>query len=70
MKINSRKKSPTVGEFIASAYGVYFPHDLTDHGGTDADHVPVVPGNDFFPDAGHGDDSTLQPTASSAQLRA
>jgi len=35
----------------------YFPHDRDYHGGTDADHVPVIPGNDFPPDASHQDES-------------
>jgi hypothetical protein len=30
------------------------------HGGTDADHVPVIPGNAFPPDASHRDESQLQ----------
>ena len=41
----------------------YFPHDCDYDGGTDADHVPVIPGNHFPPDAGYGDDSFLQPPA-------
>lgn len=63
MKTNSRKRSPTAGEFIGRAYGVCFPHDLTHHGGTDADHVPVIPGNDFSPDANQEKESPLPPTA-------
>ena len=30
------------------------------HGGTDADHVPVIPGNDFPRDGSHRDESQLQ----------
>jgi len=47
MKTNSRKKSPTIGEFISRVYAIYFPRDCTDQEGTDADHIPVIPGNDF-----------------------
>ena len=63
MKTNSRKRSPTVGEFIGRAYGVCLPHDLAHHGGTDADHLPVIPGHDFPPDGNHGDESPLSATA-------
>lgn len=35
----------------------YFPHDRTYSGGTDADHLPVIPGNDFPLDASHQDES-------------
>ena len=60
MKTNSRKRSPSVGEFIARAYGVYFPHDLAHHGGTDANHGPMIPGSDFSSEATYGDDAPLQ----------
>jgi hypothetical protein len=60
MKTNSRKKSQTVGEFIARAYGVYFPHDLAHQGGTDANRGPMIPGSDFSPEANYGDDAPLQ----------
>ena len=63
MKTNSRKRSPTVGEFIGRAYGVCLPHDLAHHGGTDADHLPVIPGNDFPPDASQRDEFPLPTTA-------
>jgi len=63
MKTNSRKRAPTVGEFIGRAYGVCLPPDLTHHGGTDADHVPVIPGNDFSPDASQGTESPRPPVA-------
>ena len=48
-----------MGKFIASVYDVYFPGD---HGlyGTDADHLPVIPGNNFTPDCNHGDEPSLQ----------
>ena len=62
MKTNSKKRSPTVGEFFACIYDVYFPHDRDYHGGTDADHPPVIPGNDFPPDAGQIDEFPLQST--------
>jgi len=59
MKTNSRKRSPRVGGFIARVYYAYFPHDRHD-GGTDADHVPVIPGNDFPSDAKHKNESPFQ----------
>jgi hypothetical protein len=37
----------------------YFRYDRDYRGGTDADHVPVIPGNDFPPDASHQDESPL-----------
>ena len=43
-----------LGEFIAHVNDVYFPHDRDYHGGTDSNYVPVIPGNDFPPDASHG----------------
>lgn len=51
MPATSKKKSLRLGKVIASVYDVYFPGD---HGryGTDADHLPVIPGNDFAPEAG------------------
>ncbi|MDB4793464.1 hypothetical protein OAG63_00355 [Methylacidiphilales bacterium] len=49
MKTNSKKSSLRLGKFIANAYDIYFPRDHG-HYGTDADHVPVIPGNDFAPD--------------------
>jgi hypothetical protein len=36
-----------------------FHRDRDYRGGTDADHVPVIPGDDFPPDAGHPDESPL-----------
>jgi hypothetical protein len=36
-----------------------FPYDRTYRGGTDADHVPVIPGKDFPPDGSHQDESPL-----------
>ena len=37
----------------------YVPHGRTYRGGTDADHVPVIPGNDFPADANHQDEFPL-----------
>ena len=54
---NSGKRSPTIGEFVASVYDAYFPHDPSYHDGTDTDHVPVIPGHDFPPDASHPNES-------------
>jgi hypothetical protein len=34
-------------------------HDRDYRGGTDADHMPVIPGNDFPPDANSQDESPL-----------
>ena len=63
VKTSSKKKSLRVGKFIASVYGVYFPGH---HGpfGTDADHVPVIPGNDFAPEFGNAEGYQLQDSAS------
>ena len=49
MKTDSKQTSFRLGKFVASVYDVYFPGDHG-HFGTDADHVPVIPGNDFAPD--------------------
>ena len=62
MKPKSRKNSPTIGAFIATAYGVCFPYDSAHHGGTDADHIVVIPGDVFPPDASHEDESYPQTT--------
>ena len=45
VKIGPKKKSLKPGKIIACGYAV------RDHGhiGMDADHVPVIPGNDFAP---------------------
>jgi len=63
VKTDSKKRSLRLGKFIASVYDVYFP---SDHGyyGTDADHLPVIPGNDFAPDASYREESPLQEPAS------
>jgi hypothetical protein len=37
----------------------YFSRDRDYRGGTDADHVPVIPGNDFPPDPSHLDECPL-----------
>ena len=63
MKTDSKKRSLRLGRFIASVYDVYSPGDHG-HYGTDADHVPMIPGNDFAPDSGPGDESLLQCPAS------
>ena len=62
MKTGSNKKFLKVAKFIAGVYGVYLPGG---HGyyGTDADHVPVIPGNDFAPEVGRADGSQLQDPA-------
>ncbi|MCE0484581.1 MAG: hypothetical protein LV479_10120 [Methylacidiphilales bacterium] len=59
MKTGSQKKSLKLGKVIASVYEVYFPGDHG-HYGTDADHVPVIPGNNFAPQVGGVDGSQLQ----------
>jgi hypothetical protein len=62
VKTDSKKKSLRVGKFIATVYDVYFPGDHG-HFGTDADHVPVIPGNDFAPEVGNAEGSQLQDPA-------
>ena len=52
-----------LGKFIASVYDVYFPRDHG-HYGADADHVPVIPGNDFAPEVGIAEGYQLQDSAS------
>ena len=52
-----------LGKFIAGVYDVYFPRDHG-HYGTDADHVPVIPGNDFAPEVGSAEGYQLQDSAS------
>jgi hypothetical protein len=47
MKTDSKKKSLRLGKFIARVYDVHFPGDHG-HYGTDADHVPVITGNNFL----------------------
>lgn len=37
-----------------------FYHARGYRGGTDADHVPVIPGNDFPPDTNHQDETPLR----------
>jgi hypothetical protein len=58
MEPNSRKKSMRLGESIAQIYDIYFPHDRDYQGGTDADHVLIIPDGDLF-----SGPSPLQPTA-------
>jgi hypothetical protein len=62
VKPDSKKRSLRFGKFVASVYDVYFPRD---HGqyGTDADHVPVSPGNDFAPEVGSSESSQLHDPA-------
>ena len=62
VKTDSKKKSLRVGKFIASVYDVYFPGDHG-HFGTDADHVPVIPGNDFASEVGSAEGSQPQDPA-------
>jgi hypothetical protein len=57
MKTDSKKRSLRLGKFIARVYDVYFP-------GTDADHVPVIPGNDFASEVGNAEGCQLQDSAS------
>ena len=59
MKTNSNKKSLRLGKFSAQVCDVCVPGD---HGqyGTDADHVPVIPGNDLNPGDCDGDESLFQ----------
>jgi len=60
MNPDPRKISLRLGEFIAHVYDVYFPHTCDYQGGTDADHIPVIPGNNFAPDASRYSESPLQ----------
>ena len=64
VKSGSKKKPSKLGKFISRTYAVYFPAGHG-HYGTDADHVPVIPGNDFTPDSSTVAESSLQPIASS-----
>jgi hypothetical protein len=63
MKPDSKKRSLRLGKFIASVYDVYLPHHHG-HYGTDADHVPVIPGNDFAPLVSSAEGCQLQDSAS------
>jgi hypothetical protein len=63
MKTDSKKRSLRLGKFIAGVYDVYFPRDHG-HYGTDADHVPVIPGNDFAPEVGSAKGYQLPDSAS------
>ena len=62
MKTDSKQTSFRLGKFVASVYDVYFPGDHG-HFGTDADHVPVIPGNDFAPEVGSVEGTQLEDTA-------
>jgi hypothetical protein len=59
VKSGSKKKSSKLGKFISRVYDVYFPGDHGNYG-TDADHLPVIPGNDFAADGSKGDEDPLQ----------
>lgn len=63
MKTDAKKRSLKLGKFIASVYEVYFPCDHG-HYGTDADHVPVIPGNNFAPEVSSAEGCQLQDSAS------
>jgi hypothetical protein len=62
MKSGSRKRTSSLGRFIDRVYHIYFPGD---HGyfGTDADHVPIIPGNDFTADDIRENERPLQAPA-------
>ena len=49
VKTDFQRRSLKLGKFIAGVYDVYFPRNHGNYGnyGTDADHVPVIPGNNF-----------------------
>lgn len=53
MKTKTKKRSLKLGEFITRVYHGYFPHNRGCYG-TDADHIPVIPGNDFPPETSRG----------------
>ena len=63
MKSDSKKRSLRFGKFIASVYDVYCPRDHG-HYGTDADHVPVISGNDFASEVTSAEGYQLQDSAS------
>jgi hypothetical protein len=63
MKTDSKKRFLRLGKFIVSVYDAYFPRDHG-HYGTDADHVPVIPGNDFAPEVGSAEGYQVQVSAS------
>jgi hypothetical protein len=63
VKTDSKKRSLRLGKFIASVYDVYFSRDHG-HYGTDADHVPVISGNDFAPEVTNAEGYQLQDSAS------
>jgi hypothetical protein len=50
MKTDFRKRPLRLDKFIARVYDIYFPR-AHGHYGTDADHVPVIPGNNFALDS-------------------
>ena len=52
----SRKRSLRFGDFISHAYDIFFHTNRDYHEGTDADHIPVIPGSDFAPDVDLGDE--------------
>lgn len=63
VKTGPKKKSWKLGKVIASVYDVYFPGGHGNYG-TDADHLPVIPGNDFAPEVGSAVSSQQQDPAS------
>lgn len=50
MKCNSRKRSLKLGEHTICIYDDCLSYGFDYAGGTDADHIPVIPGNDFVPE--------------------
>ena len=50
MKTSSRKRCARLGEFI-----------LRSHGGTDADHLPMIPGHEFSAEVGRGSRNRVTP---------
>jgi hypothetical protein len=52
VKTDSKKRSLRVGKFIVNVYDIYYPRSHCYYG-TDADHLPVIPGNNFTSDDNH-----------------
>jgi hypothetical protein len=63
MKTDSKKRSLRLGKFIARVYNVYLSRQHG-HYGTDADHLPMIPGNDFAPGSSNTEESPIQHPAS------
>jgi hypothetical protein len=53
MKCNSRRRPLKLGEFTAYVYDDRLPFGFDYAGGTDADHIPVIPGNNFVPEVSY-----------------